>query len=292
MEIADFSYHRPATLTEACQLASRLGEGVRFLAGGTELLVDLKSKRDTAEHLVSLRDVHELRRIREDTDGLHIGAMASLAEVAESPAVARGFLALREAILTMGGAQIRNQATIGGNFCRAVSCADTPPLCLAAGARLRLVRGEGERILPAEEFFVGPRQTVLQPGEVLVEIHLPPLPAATGASYQRFSLRSGMAVAVAAVAALIRLDGERIGAARVVLGAVAPVPLIARACTAILADEPPSAGLFARAGMAAAAEAQPITDIRGSKAYRRELVEILTIRALHAATARAREERT
>ena len=289
MEIGDLHYHRPATLAEACRLGRELGPGCRFLAGGTEILVDLKHQRDTADHLVSLRDVPELREIRSDEDGLRIGAMVSLAEVAESEAVSREYPALREAVLQMGGAQIRNQATIGGNFCRAVPCADTPPVCIAAGARLRLFGNEGERSLPAEDFFLGPRQTVMQAGEILVDIHLPPMPPDAGASYQRFSTRGGMAVAVASVAALVRKDNERIAAARVVLGAVAPVPFWARECCAALADETPSEELFARAGAIAAAEAQPISDLRGSEAFRRELVAELTVRALRVALDRAEE---
>jgi carbon-monoxide dehydrogenase medium subunit len=288
MTLTDLSYHRPATLAEARELARELGDDARLLAGGTELLVDLRSGRDRASHLISLRDVAELRAIRADADGLHIGAMATLAAVLESEAVREGLPALAEAIAQMGGAQIRNQATIGGNFCRAVPCADTPPVCIAAGASVSLICKDGERTLPAEELTVGPRLTVLEPGELLVAIHVPPLPATAGSSYQRFSLRGGMALAVAAVAAVVELDGEIIKAARVVLNAVAPIPLIAREASALLVGEEPSEALFARAGAKAAEEAQPITDLRATETYRRQLTEVLTPRALSQATERAR----
>lgn len=292
MEVGDFALHRPATLVEACELARNLGEKARYLAGGTELLVDFRSRRDCAGHLISLQRISDLRLISQDGDALRIGALATLSEVAESPIVRRVFPALSEAVLTMAGVQIRNQGTIGGNFCRAVPCADTPPVCIAGGARLRLVDGNGDRILPAEEFFLGPRKTAIRPGEILSEILIPSQPAASGASYQRFSLRRGSALAVAAVAARVILDAERIAEARVVLGAVAPVPLPATRCAGLLTGQAPSRDLFARAASEAAAEAKPVTDLRGTESYRRELVAVLAARALTEATERARVARS
>jgi carbon-monoxide dehydrogenase medium subunit len=153
---------------------------------------------------------------------------------------------------------------------------------------LRLVGVESDRVIPAESFFTGPRQTVRQSGEVLTEIQIPTQPDHSGASYQRFSLRRGSALAVASVAAMVFLDGDKISDARVVLGSVAPVPLLAAQCGRILAGQKPTDELFLRAGKTAAREAQPITDIRGSEEYRRDLVNVLTIRALQKATDRAR----
>jgi carbon-monoxide dehydrogenase medium subunit len=289
MEICDFTYHRPRSLEEACRLGRELGLEARFHAGGTELLVDFRHRRDAATHLISLRDLRELAGITEgENGGLRIGGMATLADLTESPLVAERFPVLKEAALTMAGAQIRNQGTIGGNFCRAVSCADTPPVCIVGQASVRLVGPDGERTLPAEDFFTGPRQTVLAPGELLVEILIPPQPRRSGASYQRFSLRRGQALAVAAVAARLVLDGPgRIADARVGLTAVAPTPLLAVACMSRLRGEPPGEAVFAEAAAEAAAEAQPIDDLRGSEAFRRELVEVLTIRALEACVERA-----
>ncbi len=293
MEICDFSYHRPGSLEEACRLGRQLGREARFHAGGTELLVDLRHRRDAATHLISLRDLPELAAIAEGKDGgLRIGAMATLADLTESPLVAARFPVLKEAALTMAGAQIRNRGTIGGNFCRAVSCADTPPVCLVGEASVRLVGPDGERTLPAQDLFIGPRQTVLTPGELLVEILIPPQPARSGASYQRFTLRRGQALAVAAVAARLVLDeGGRIADARVGLTAVAPTPLLASDCMSRLRGQPPGEELFAAAASAAAAEAKPIDDLRGSAAFRRELVEVLTLRALEACVERAQGDR-
>jgi len=289
MEICDFTYHRPRSLEEACRLGRELGREARFHAGGTELLVDFRHRRDAATHLISLRDLSELAGIADGEDGgLRIGAMATLADLTESPLVAARFPLLEEAALTMAGAQIRNQGTIGGNFCRAVSCADTPPVCIVGEASVRLIGPEGERTLPAEDFFTGPRQTVLKPGELLVEILIPAQPARSGASYQRFTLRRGQALAVAAVAARLVLDdGGKIADARVGLTAVAPTPLLAVDCMGSLRGKPPSTAVFVVAAAAAAAEAKPIDDLRGSKTFRRELVEVLTVRALETCVERA-----
>ncbi len=287
MEICDFTFHRPSTLAEACELGRSLGEKGRFFAGGTELLIDFRYLRDTAEHLITLQDVPGLDAIVANEDGLHIGAMATLSQVAESPEVAARFPALAEAVLSMAGEQIRNQATIGGNFCRAVSCADTPPVCIVGEASLQIVGPDGARSLPAEDFFTGPRQTVLAPDEILEKVTIPTQSFSSGASYQRFSLRRGQALAVASVAARLVLDDDKIDDARVALGAVAPTPLFVPRCGEVLRGKAPGKVAFTEAAEIAATEAAPICDLRGSDEYRRELVETLTVRALEEAAARA-----
>jgi carbon-monoxide dehydrogenase medium subunit len=287
MGLPDFAYHRPATLAEACNLGRTYGNQARFLAGGTEVLVDLRQKRFVPEHVIALGSVPDLNHIRASSDLLRIGAMVRLEEIAESADVSRFFPALCEAVVHIGSVQIRSRATIGGNFCGAVPCADTPPVCIAGGATLRLVAVDGERTLPAREFFRAPRQSALEPDELLAEILLPRQPESSGISYQRFSLRSGSALAVASVAARITLEGPNIAAATVVLGAVAPVPLPALECARLLEGQRPSVELFNSAAERAAAEAKPISDVRGSEAFRRELVQVLTSRALREATARA-----
>ncbi|MBM4116697.1 xanthine dehydrogenase family protein subunit M [bacterium] len=289
MEIRDFQLHRPRSLAEACALGARLGEAARYCAGGTELIVDFRARRDGADHLISLREVPGLATIAVQDDDLRIGAMVSIAEIAESPLVAARFPALGLAARLMAGAQIRAQATIGGNFCRAVSCADTPPTCIAGEARLAMASAEGERQLAAEDFFTGPRQTVLRPGEIVTAILLPAQPVGSGADYQRFTLRAGQALAVAAVAARLVLVRGVITEARLCLGAVAPTPLLVPAAAAILERKRPSEALFAEAAAAAAAAARPICDLRGSDEYRRDLVRVLARRALAMAAARAQE---
>jgi len=287
VSIPALDYHRPATLAEACELGRRLGPEAVFLAGGTEILPDYHRERESATHLIALDAIEELRGIRLADGQLRIGALTTLAQVAASPEVRAWCPVLAEAAAAIASPPIRNRATIGGNFCRAVPCADTPPAAVAAGALLRLAGPTGDRALEAERFFTGARQTALRPGEVLVEIVVPPQPARSGASYQRFARRGGSALAVAAVAARLTLDDGRIRDARIVLGAVAPVPLRARRAAELLKGETPSPDLFALAGAISAEEALPITDLRGSADFRRELVAVLTRRALAAAVRRA-----
>lgn len=287
METAELTYHRPTTLAEACQLGRVHHDDGCFLAGGTELVVDLNQKRFSVRHLIALGDVPGLDSIRLDGDCLSIGAMVRLEDIARSDDARQAYPALGEAVSAIGSLQVRNQGTIGGNFCGGVPCADAPPVCIAGGAQLRIAGPNGERDLPAREFFHAPRETALESGELLTEIRIPAQPESSGASYQRFSLRHGSALAVASVAARIVLQDDRIGDALVVLGAVAPIPLPAVECSGLLIGEQPSAELFEQAARAAAAEAQPITDIRGSESFRRSLVEVLTLRALYEATTRA-----
>ncbi len=289
MKVPEFTYHLPATLSEACELGRELGDEACYIAGGTDVLVDLKDGRRTTGHVIALRAIAELKQINSEDTLLRIGAMTTLSEIAESEEVRLIFPVLREAVLHIGSVQIRNQGTIGGNFCGAVPCADAPPVCIAGEAQLRIVGVEGERTLPAEEFFVAPRESALEPGELLVEVLIPRQPGNSGASYQRFSLRKGTALAVASVAARIVMDGGKIAAARIVLGSVAPVPLPSAGCAGLLEGDPPSDELFRSVAKAAAADAKPITDIRGSEQFRRDLVEVLTFRALQEAGTRAGE---
>ncbi len=287
MEILDFTYHRPTSLTEACDLGRDLGSSARYFAGGTEIIIDFRTRRDSAEHLISLRQVPGLAAIEADGDGLRIGAMASLAEIAESTIVEQHYPALGYAAGLMAGEQIRSQATIGGNFCRAVSCADTPPVCIVGEARVEIAGTGGSRHLAAEDFFTGPRQTVLEAGEVLTAIIFPKQPANSGADYQRFSLRAGQALAVAAVAARLTLSAGKISGARIALGAVGPTPLFAADCGEMLLGSKPGETVFAAAADIAAAASRPICDLRGSDEYRRDLVRTLTLRALNTACTRA-----
>ena len=287
MAIPEFSYHRPANLAEACALGERLGESAAFLAGGTELLPDYLRERETARHLIALDGLADLRGIAMVNGQLVIGSLATIAEVAGSPLVRDWFPALADAARSIGTPPIRSRATIGGNFCRAVPCADTPPAAVAAGALVRLAGPGGVREMEAEAFFTGPRRTRLQPGEVLVAVLIPGQPRGSGSSYQRFARRQGSALAVAAVAARITMERGTVREARLALGAVSPVPMLAVRAAEVLRGEALSRDLFGLAGALCADEALPITDLRGTADFRRELVSVLARRALAEAASRA-----
>ena len=287
MSLGKFNLHHPTTLAEACALGARFGRQAAYLAGGTELLVDLRSGRKAVAEVISLGAIPGLCGVRKIDGGVEIGATTSLQVVAESPQVRDTFPALCDGIATMAGRQVRNLGTIGGNFSCGVPCSDTPPIVCAAGGRVVLTGPDGVREVAAERFVLAPRITVLKPGEILTAIFLPSQPPGSGASFQRFSLRRGSALAVASVVAWVRLEKKTIAEARIFMGAVGPVPLAALRAAASLAGRTATEEAFAAAGRLAAAEAQPINDLRGSADYRREVVAVLAARALAAAAVRA-----
>jgi len=292
MEITDFIYHRPHSIGQACALLAELGNDVHLLAGGTEVLVDLKQHTFSTRHLISLRDLPSLREVKLDKKGLHVGAMVTHGRILHGEVIRKTFPALAEAAGTMAAVQVRNRGTIGGNFCSAVPSADLPPICIAAAARVRLAGPEGERTVAADEFFTGPKQTVRARDEILLEILIPPAAWApgTGACYEKFGLRGASALAVAGAAAWVRVEGEVVRECRIALGAVHPTPLLAGETSSWVAGRKVSPKLFGEAGERASRECVPISDLRGSAEYRRDLVSVLTGRALEAACRQAGAE--
>ncbi|HYM22322.1 MAG TPA: FAD binding domain-containing protein, partial [Vicinamibacterales bacterium] len=180
MTMPDFQYHRPTSIGDACALAERLGARAAFLAGGTELIPDYRRGRELAVDLISLADIAALRGIRVEASMLHIGSLTTVAEIAASSAVGDWLPALAEAARALGSPPIRNRATVGGNFCRAVSCADLPPAALVGDAVLHIASPRATRDIPAATFFIDSRRTALAPGELLVEIRLPKPPRRRG----------------------------------------------------------------------------------------------------------------
>lgn len=283
----DLRYHQPSSVRDACMLGRRLGASGVFLAGGTELLPDYRRGRESATELISLRALHELRGIAVDGDVLRVGSLATVAELARSVAVERWLPALSEAARALGSPSIRSRATVGGNFCRAVSCADLPPAALIGNATLRIASSDSIRDVAASEFFVGARRTILQPGELLVEVRIPRPPHGSGTSFERFGLRKGLALAVASVAARVQVERGRIVDAVAALGAVAPTPLLVANLAFLLRGKAPTTAAFELAATACVRAAEPINDVRGSAGFRREIVAVLARRALERAVQRA-----
>ena len=290
MYVPDIELHEPAILEEAAAVMARHAPDARLLAGGTDLLVDLKTGRVRFGHLVSLNRIDALRDVTRTDDGLRIGALTTVAQLGRSPMVRDDFASLLDATGRMAAPQIRNRATVGGNIASAVPCADLPPILTALNSSVVLWSPDGEREVALEAFFVGPRQTIMRDVEVLTAVLVPSLAPRSGAAYARFQLRDGNAIAVASVAASLVLGADdTVRAARIVLGAVAPVPKLVESAGATLVGQAPEEGVFRRAADAAMAAAEPISDIRGSVEFRRELVGVMTRRALHTAWQRARE---
>jgi len=288
--IPDFELHKPSTLDQAGALLKQHGLDARLLAGGTDLLVDLKTGRVAAGHVVSLHGIDGLRGLSNDGGALRIGALTTINQLNDSPLLDSAFAALRDATTQMAAHQIRNAATVGGNIASAVPCADLPPLLITMKAEVVLWSAGGERVVSLETFFLGPRQTLLKNGEVLTAVLVPAPEAGFGAAYARLALRNGNGIAVAAVAAGLQLNADGvIEEARIALGAVAPVPLFAEAASSLLAGRRTDETAFAEAGEAAMKVSEPICDVRGSDSYRREVVAVLTTRALEGARERALE---
>jgi carbon-monoxide dehydrogenase medium subunit len=286
--IPDAELHEAASPQESVALLSRYGDDARLLAGGTDLLVDLKTGRVGARHLVSISGVEALKGVSEKGDGLRIGALTTVTQLDEAPVVRDRYAALRDATQRMAAPQVRNLATVGGNIASAVPCADLPPILTAMNASVTLWSSNGEREVPLDAFFTGPRQTVARRSELLTAVHVPKPPPGFGAAYARFQLRDANTIAVAAVAASIVLeDGGTVQDARIVLGAVSPTPKLAAAAGAALIGRSIDDGSVSEAATAAMEAADPISDVRGSAEFRREVVGVLTRRAIDTARQRA-----
>jgi CO/xanthine dehydrogenase FAD-binding subunit len=288
-----FDYLVPRSLPEAY---ANLGNGKRslVLAGGTDVIVQLREGRRQCDQLIDVKHIPELMALGFTRDGtLEIGAATPAARIYEDATVARRLPALIDAASIIGGIQIQSRASLGGNLCNASPAADSAPALMVLGARLLIGSSTGSRELPVEDFFLGPGRNALQPNELLIQVKVPPQPPRSAAFYLRFIPRNEMDIAVASAGARIQLSpsGDRIEAARVALGAVGPTPLMAPAAVNALVGQPPTEATFAAAGAAAATVAAPITDMRGSLAQRKHLTSVLTVRALRGALQRAREAR-
>ena len=286
-----FDYVAPRSLAEAY---AHLGNGKRtlFLAGGTDVIVQLREGRRKCDQLIDLKHIPELMRHGFAPDGtLEIGAASPLAEVYEDAEVQRRLPGLIDAASLIGGIQIQSRASLGGNLCNASPAADSTPALMVLGARLVIGSASGTREVAVEDFPSGPGQNSLKPGEILVQIKVPPQPAHSGAAYLRFIPRNEMDIAVASSGVRLELSADdfRIQNLRVALGAVGPTAILVD--TAELKGKAANAETFQIAGQLASAAARPIDDMRGGIAQRRRLAGVLTVRALNKALQRATEAR-
>lgn len=276
-----FEYCAPATVAEAVALMGRLDGARSLFAGGTDLLVEIREHLRRPAHLIDLKKIPGLDTLRYDPqEGLVCGALTRIRTLETAPEVLRHYRGLAQAARELGSIQVRQRATLGGNVCRASPSADTLPPLLADGASVLIQGPDGRRTVALEDFCTGPGRTVLAPDEVLLEFRLPAPRPATGQSYLKHGRRKAMELATVGVAVTLSLRDGRIDDVRIVLGAVAPTPVRAGRAEALLLGERPSPGLIDVAGRAAAAESRPITDVRASADYRRQMVGVLTRRAL------------
>lgn len=279
MYVPDFEYHAPNTVAEACAILAELGDRATVLAGGTDVLHKMKVGKLAPEHLVSLKNLDELREIREEPGRVVIGALTSHNQIYTSQLLQRRYLSLPMAAHTMASNQICNLGTVGGNIVNGVPSADLPPILIALDASIRLVSAKGERTMPLEDFFWGQAQTRMEPGEILTEISIPDQQT-TGSTYLKFGLRRSGALAVAAAAVSVQVSGDTLHAVRIVLASAAPTVLRVVEAERSLIGRRIDDDLLAEAGHFAEQTSRPRDSIRGSAEYRKNLVGVLTKRAL------------
>lgn len=286
-----FDYAAPKTIADAIALLATHGDRARILAGGTDILVQLREGRRACDVLVDVKHIPELNELVLDGQGLRLGAAVPCYRIYENADIARTFPGLNDAVSLVGGIQIQSRASVGGNLCNASPAADTIPPLIAYEAVCVIAGPQGTREVPVEKFCTAPGKTVLGKGEFLVGLRLPLPKKHSGAHYLRFIPRNEMDIAVVGSGVSVTLDESktRCVAARIALAAVAPTPLLVPEAGAALVDGAITEALIDKAAALAQAASRPISDMRGDAEYRRHLVGVLTRRALKGAIARAKE---
>ncbi len=283
-----FNYLKPGSLNDALELLKDNNENrYRVYAGGTDLMPKLKNRSiGIPEAIVNLKGIPDLDCIRyDDQEGLTIGALATIYDVAQSSLVRQNYPALAQGANSIASVHIQNRGTIAGNICSAVPSADSAPPLLALGAELKCVSLAGERTLAIQDFFSGPGRNVLSPGEMVEEIRVPPVPNGMKGIYLKLSPRTRMDLAVVGVAVVGTIADGCFKDARIALGAVAPTPIRAGQAEAALNGKETDTEFIEKAAKTAANEASPIDDHRASAEYRRMMLEVLVKRALNSMVA-------
>jgi len=284
-----FEYLEPASLDEAVGALGRYGGSASVLAGGTDLLVELREHLRRADCVVDIKKIPGMAGLAYDArTGLAFGALVTAREIETFPAAQQHYPSLVQAVRELGSIQVRNRATVVGNLCRASPSADTSPPLIADGATVTIYGPGGERVVPLERFFTGPGATVLERSELVTRIVVPPPPSHTGKCYLKHGRRKAMELATVGVAVTLTLERERCREIRIVLGAVAPTPIRAPAAEAALRGGALDDARIEAAAQAAMGECRPISNVRASAGYRREMVGVLTKRAIRQAAEAAR----
>ena len=289
----DFDYIAPTSVQEATTLLAEHGEQARMLAGGTDIIVQLREGLRDARMVIDIKKIPELMAIDYSAEsGLTLGAGVPCYRVYENQEISTAYPALADSAHIIGGWQIQSRASVGGNLCNSSPAADTIPSLISLAASCRIAGPDGERDVAAADFCTGPGRNVLQPGELLVSIQLPPSKAQSSSAYERFIPRNEMDIAVVGAGSWVQLDesGSTIEQARIALAAVGPTPLVAQQAADSLSGQEASEENLAAAGNLAREVASPIDDMRGTIEYRVHLVGVLVTRTLTRAVARARGE--
>jgi carbon-monoxide dehydrogenase medium subunit len=276
-----FQYSEPTTLREAVALLQRDAGRASLIAGGTDLLVQIKEHVRQPDHVINIKKIAGLDDLSfNPASGLRIGALTTTRAIETSAITRKHYASLARATTDFASIQVRNRATVVGNVCRASPSADSLPPLIADGACLYIYGPDGDRIEDMEHFFIAPGRTTLARDEIVTHIVVPPPPPHTGKVYIKHGRRIAMELATVGVAVTLTMEGDYCRDIRIALAAVAPTPMRARRAETLLRGARLNPDLVAAAALAAREEARPISDVRGSDAYRRQMVAILTRRAI------------
>ena len=281
-KLKELEYFEASSFSEAISLLGQYGKEARLIAGGTDLLVWMKEGARRPKVVINIKSIPEGDQITfDEKNGLKIGSLVKISQIQSFAVIRDRFTALAQAAKELGSAQVRNLATIGGNLCTAAPSAETAPPLLALNAKVILHGAKGPREVPLEEFFVGPGATVLN-GEVLTEILIPSPASGTRGVYKKISRRNAVDMAIVGVAAVgvISEDSKEWRDIKIALGAVAPTPMRAVKAENVLKGRKIESASIEEAAQIASEEARPISDIRGSAWYRKEMVKVLVRRSL------------
>ena len=272
MAVPKFEYFAPETLDEAFSLLQELGEEGSILAGGTDLLVNMKQRaiEPMPKHLINIKKIPGLQYLKTDDNGdLRLGALANIQEIKSFLPIRQRFPSLGQAAGVLSTPHIRNIATIGGNLCNASPAAETAPVLNTLSARVKILSKDQERIVPLEEFFLGPGQSVLRSDEILTEIQVPDPPPNSTSVYIKHGKRLSD-IAIVGVALFIRMDGNTCSDAKIALTSAAPTPMRVPKAEALMIGREIDEKLIQEVGKTVSEESRPIDDLRAYAAYRRE----------------------
>jgi len=276
-----FEYHEATTLAEASAMLLEFGNDAYLLAGGTDLFVEIKENTRAVTHLINIKKIPDIADLEYDEKkGLRFGALVTYTEIELSPIVAEKYPNFVIAASLVGSPQIRNRATVIGNICRASPSADGTPPLIADGAILIIYSPEGERRMTVEEFIIGPGKTILQPGEIVIGMEIPAPVKNSGKAYIKLGRREAMELSTVAVAVSLEENDGSCTDVRIALAAVAATVFRAKRAEEFLRGKTLSTENIAEAAELAKQESNPISNVRASASYRKQMVGVLTRRAI------------
>jgi carbon-monoxide dehydrogenase medium subunit len=270
----EFDYHRPGSLAEAFDLLAEYGDAAKVIAGGTDVVPQLKYEKIAPNHLVTLMKISGLSDINQDHSGLNIGACARLRDVKQACARGPQYAALHDALRSIGKVQVMNMGTLGGNLCTASPAADSLPALLVLNGRVTLASPEGSRTLGVGDFITGPYAAVMTANEIMTEIHIPAAQDYQGSAFLKVA-RVAADISKLSCAVALQRDADRCVSCRIALGAVAPVPMRVKAAEELLSGKQIDSTLLDEAAASVSAEIRPISDVRSSDTYRRQVAAVI-----------------